>query len=256
MGVGAVLVAATVLPAWAVDKITINGKVIEARSIQWRASEQAYKVETMEGPIIPVPKAQVENLEIDKPADFDKAAGLIAAKQFAQAVPMLDEIVTKYNMLVWDNEARKLQTQAYLAMNEPKKAADAMDGYMANMPKEEIPLDTVTLYWMTLLRAGKTATLKKALDESVVSPSVETAAAATLMRGNMSREAGQKEAALLDYLRAALLFDGVRPVQAEGLYRAAEILDELRDPRADVIKKKLVQEHKDSEFAAKLGGKI
>jgi hypothetical protein len=45
-------------------------------------------------------------------------------------------------------------------------------------------------------------------------------------------------------------------VQPEALFKAAEILEEMRDPRADEMKKKLVQEYKDSEYAAKLSGKI
>ena len=258
-GVGAVVTGLAAMSVGAVDKVTLtNGRVIEARSIQWRPSEQVYKVETMEGPIIPVPKDQVEKqgLEIARPADLDKAIALVAAKQYAQAVPILDDVVTKYNMLVWDNEARKVQAQAYLALNEPKKAADALDGYFASMAKEDVPLDTLSLYWSALLRAGRTATLKKALDEAVLSPASEMAAAATLMRGNMSREAGQKEAALLDYLRVVILFDAVKQLQPEALFKAAEVLDELRDPRADVLKKKLVREYKDSEFTSKLSGKI
>jgi hypothetical protein len=76
------------------------------------------------------------------------------------------------------------------------------------------------------------------------------------MRGNMNRESGQKEVALLDYLRVVILFENIREVQPEALYKAAEILEELRDPRADELRKKLVQEYKDSDYAAKLSGKI
>ena len=256
-GAGVALAGLVAMSAGAVDKVTLtNGKVIEARFIQWRESEQGYKVETMEGPIIPVPKAQVESLDIARPADLDKAIAMVAAKQYAQAVPILDEVVTKYKMLVWDNEGRKVQAQAYLALNDPKKAADALEGYLASMSKEDIPLDSLSLYWSALLRAGRTATLKKALDEAVLSNVREMAAAATLMRGNMSREAGQKEAALLDYLRVVILFDEVKQVQPEALFKGAEVLDELRDPRASALKNKLVHEYKDSEFTTKLGGKI
>jgi tetratricopeptide (TPR) repeat protein len=256
VGVGAALAVVAGLPAWGANRITLtNGKTIDARSIQWRASEQSYRVETEEG-IIPVPKAQVENLEIDKPADLDKATAMISARQYAQAIPILDEIVSKYNMLVWDNEARRLQGVAYLAQNDPKKAADALEGYVANAAKDEVALDVMTLYWTAMLKAGRTATLKKALDEAVVSNVRATAAAATLMRGNMSREASQREAALLDYLRVVILFDSVKQIQPEALFKAAEVLDELRDPRADVLKRRLTQEYKDSEYAAKLGGKI
>ncbi|EFK97486.1 hypothetical protein LDC_0474, partial [sediment metagenome] len=75
-------------------------------------------------------------------------------------------------------------------------------------------------------------------------------------RGNMNRQVGQKEAATLDYLRVVVLYENVKSVQPEALCKAAEMLEELRDARAETLRKKLVQEYKDSEWAAKLSGKI
>lgn len=240
---------------WAVDAVRLtNGKIIQAQSIEWRESEQSYRISS-EGVIMPIPKDQVESLEIAKPATFDQAASMVP-KQPAAAVPLLDEIVTKYRMRVWDNEARRLLAQAYMSMNEPKKAADALEGYISSVPKASIPADVIMLYWKALLGAGKAATLKKELDEVVASGSREMAAAAMVMRGNIDREAGQKEAAVLDYLRVVILFENVKTMQPEALFKAAELLDEMRDPRADELKKKLTQEYKDSEYAAKLSGKI
>lgn len=256
VGYGLLALCATTFQAQAVNKVHLtNGKTLAVTSIQWRESEQSYRVES-EGAVIPIPKGQVDYLEIDKPADFDKASQMLAAKQYAAAVPILEDIVAKFKMLTWDNEARVLLGQIHLAMNDPKKAADVLSSYMNTMKKSDVPADVFMLYWKALMGAGRSASLKKELDEVVAAGNREMVAAAMLMRGNMNREAGQKELAVLDYLRVVILFENVRSLQAEALFRAAEILEELRDPRADELKKRLVQEYKDSEYAARLSGKI
>lgn len=257
LAVLAILAAGAAISAAAQDSILLtNGRRLAARSIQWREGEKAYRVETPEGAISTIPKAQVQKVDVRKPADWDKAAGMMAAKQYAAAVPLLDGIATSYRMLGWDGEARRLLANAYLGLKEPKKAADALESYMEQMPKAEIPMELTQTYWNVLLQAGRGASLKKDLDDVIASGPRPMVAAAMMMRGNMSREGGQKEPALLDYLRVVILFDNIRELQPEALFKAAEILDELRDPRADELRKKLVQEYKDSEYAAKVSGKI
>ena len=57
-------------------------------------------------------------------------------------------------------------------------------------------------------------------------------AAAVLMRAEMYRGQSQKEEALIDYLKVAVLFEDVAATHPEALFKAAEVLDEMRDPRA------------------------
>ena len=47
----------------------------------------------------------------DKPADFDKAKQLVAAKTYDEAVRILNDIVSKYRYLEWDNTAHALLAQ-------------------------------------------------------------------------------------------------------------------------------------------------
>lgn len=236
--------------------ILTNGKELQIRSIQWRESEKAYRVETTDGVVMPLPKAQVQEISLQKPADYDKASALIASKQYAAAVPLLEDIILKYKMLNWDNQARVLLAQAYLGQGVPKKAADTLSDYMNSVPKSDVPDELNRVYWTALLQAGMTATLKKELDAVATDGARSTVAAAVLMRGNMNREAGQKEAALLDYLRVIVVCGDVKEVQPEALYKAADVMEEIRDPRKDGLRKKLIQEYGNSEYAAKLKGKL
>ena len=77
-----------------------------------------------------------------------------------------------------------------------------------------------------------------------------------MMRANMNRQTGLKEAAFLDYMRVVTLYKDVKGLPPEALYKAAEILEETRDPRADQLRKRLAAEYRDSEWAAKLGGRF
>lgn len=238
------------------DKVTLsNGREMDAKSVQWRESTQEYRVEMADGTLLPFPKAQVAQLQIDKPADYDKAVQMVAAKQFDAALPLLDGLVTKYKMLNWDNESRLVLAQAYMGKNDAKKAAATMDEYMGLIPKGDVSLDARVLYWKALLGADRSGSLKKELDETIVSGARETAAAAQMMRANMNRQAGQKEAAFLDYMRVVSVFKDVKALQPEALYRAAELLEDMRDPRADQLRRRLAQDYKDSEWAAKVGGR-
>lgn len=232
-----------------------NGREIAAKSVQWRAGAQEYRVETPEGTIMPFAKTQIDHLEIDKPAEYEAAARAVAAGQFDTAIPLLDALVAQYAMLVWDNEARRLLALAHMGRNDPQKAARTLEDYFAAIPRGRVPSDVQLLYWNALLAAGRAAPLKKDLDEVVATGPRELAAAAQVMRGNLARQAGQKEAALLDYLRVVILFENVKAVQPEALFRAAELLEELRDARAETFRRTLMKEYRDSEWAGRLSGK-
>lgn len=254
--IAGLLAASVTTPVWAVNKVMLtNGREIVAKSVQWRANDQEYRVETDDGTVLPFPKAQIESIEIDKPAEYDKAAQLMAAKQYDAAIPALDEVVAKYAMLNWDNDARRLLATAYLSKNDAKKAAMTMDEYFVNVSKAEAPTDILVLYWTALLAADRSSALKKELEDAITSGGHEVACAAQLMHGDMNRKAGMKEAAFLDYMRTVELYTDVKAGRPEALFKAAEVLEELRDPRADQLRRRLARDFKDSEWAAKLGGK-
>ena len=44
----------------------------------------------------------------DKPAEIDKAAQLIEAKQFDEAAKLLEDVILRYRLLDWDNQARAM----------------------------------------------------------------------------------------------------------------------------------------------------
>ena len=55
----------------------------------------------------------------------------------------------------------------------------------------------------------------------------------------------------MDYLRVVLLYESEKDVQPEALFKTAEALKALRDPRAPEYSKKLVEQYPDSPYAQK-----
>lgn len=234
----------------------VNGQSIEAKSVQWRESAQEYRIETPDGTIIPKAKKDIERFDIEAPAEMSQAEQMMASGQMDAALPLLQKVVDSYRMIVWDNKARALQAQIYARKQDPKKAVSVLDEAFKTMDPAEIDLPLRRLYWECLLGADRTAALKKDLDETIAAGSRESAAEAQVMRGNMSRAQGAKEDALLDYLRTVLLFEDVKSVQPEALAKTAQLLDELRDPRAAEMRKRLMQEYPESDEAKALSGSM
>ena len=98
------------------------------------------------------------------------------------------------------------------------------------------------------------ASLKKELDEVIATGPRDMASIALLARGDMLLAQGQKQDALYDYLRVRVLYQNVAELQPEALFKAAQMLEELRDPRAADLRKTLVTEYRDSEYAKRVGG--
>ena len=122
------------------------------------------------------------------------------------------------------------------------------------MPAERIGLGIRRRYWESLKGAEQYVQLKKELEDQIASGLRDSAALAQLLRGDMFLAQGQKNEALLDYLRTVVLYEQVKEIQPEALLKASRLLEELRDPRAADMKKKLIATYPNSAEAKKAAG--
>ena len=175
---------------------------------------------------------------------------MVTARQYGQAIPVLDELIRKYKKLSWDVEALKLQAQCYVEMNEPRKAAVVMDALFAAGGTMTPALQL--LYWKALEKAGDTKRLQQDLNRTLGTGSAGVVAAAYLMRANIFLQEGNQDAALSDFLKIVTLFKNEKAVQPEALYNVIDLLEKGKDPRAAEFRKILLQDYKTSEFAGKL----
>ncbi|MEI6563226.1 MAG: hypothetical protein WCO42_02835 [bacterium] len=248
-GVCVGVVGGLALPVLAANVITLkNGRVISAPTIEWRSSTGDYIV-AAEGGAVPIPLAQVARLNIERPAEFDQAIGLVKSRLFRQAVPLLEGIVSKYKMLNWDVDAGKWLVQCYLEINDPKKLATAMDALVA--AGGTVPNNTLMMYWKMLQKAGDVKRLNREITRTLGTGSPDFVATAYMMRGNAYLKDGDEASALADFLKVVTLFKNEKAVQPEALFTAADLLDKAKDPRGADLRKVLMQEYKNSEYATK-----
>ena len=255
LAVAAAILAGAGVSVQAVDKLKkTSGDELSGVRIKWFETRQEYQVEGADGSMIPVAADEVDSLTIAKPAEFDKASQAMAAKQYDVAIPILDDIATRYKRLDWDGKAREMLAEAYFAKSDFKTAADKMGELIENTPKNQLTGAQYATYWTALMGAQRLAILKKALNDAMAGDNKSLAALAVIKRGDLAKAEGRREEAVMDYLRAVILFEEARETHPEALLKAAQILDEMRDPRADELRKKLMSQYPESVQARKLGG--
>jgi len=201
------------------------------------------------------PKGQYLRAVADKPVDFDKAKQLVAAKTYDEAVRILNDIVSKYRYLEWDNTAHALLAQVNMAKGDAAAAASEYEQILRNSPEAKNDAALQWSYRDALLAAKQFDKLQPILTELIEKGERADAAKAQIMRGDIRQAQGQVEGAVIDYLRTVVLYESERDAQPEALFKAAEGLDKLRDPRARELYKKLTSEYASSPYAAKAAGK-
>jgi TolA-binding protein len=187
----------------------------------------------------------------DKPPEIDKARQLIAAKQYDEAVKVLSDLAVQMKMLSWDAQARLLLGQIHMAKGEAPAAIEQYERIIKDYPDMRMEPTIFTPYLESLLAGRQFDKLNPMLDEAIAKADRDIAAKAQILRGDVKQAQGQFEAAVLDYLRTVYLFEAQKEAQPEALFKAAQVLEKLRDARAKELYRRVAQEYPSSPYAAK-----
>ena len=239
--------------SWAAYVELPNGSRVEGSDIRARA-DGTIILTTPQGQVSYV-RGQYTKAVADKPADFDRARQLAAQKNFDEALKLLQPIVQNFRFLEWDNNARVLIAQIQTAKGDPAAAAATFDDLFRNNPDAKKDEAILWAYFDALLGAKLYDRLGSQLDELIAKGPRPAAARAQVMRGDIKMAQGQVEGALTDYLRSAILFESEKAVQPEAIFKAAEALDRLRDPRAKDLYRKVASEFPGTPYGQKAQGK-
>ena len=231
-----------------------NGNRVEGTDI--RASRTGDIVLTTPAGQRTFTKGQYVQAIADKPAAFDQARALAGQGKHDEAIAMLETIVTELRYLDWDNKSLIAIAQIQSGRNKHAEAVDAYDRLFRQAP--ELKQDAVAqwAYRAALLAAGQYEKLQPSLDEAIAKGSRTDAAKAQIMRGDIRLAQGQVDAAVMDYLRSAILFEAETSVQPEALFKAGQGLEKLRDPRAKDMYRRLVSKYPSSSFAQEAKSKL
>lgn len=173
-------------------------------------------------------KDQVVRAVADRPPEIASAQQKMKAKDFQGAVGDLEKVVTDYRFLQWDIEASKLLMQVYPMVGNHAKVIEMYEA----LDEADVGPSSQIAYFQALLNQKKYDKLDGLLDKTIASGERSAAAVAQNIRGDIKVAQGDMESAVLDYLKTALVYKSEKEAHPEALYKAAEALEKLRDPRA------------------------
>jgi len=186
-----------------------------------------------------------------RPRELDRAIQHMQQRQFTEAAAQLRVVIEEYRYLGWDLEALKLLPRAYIGAGRPGQAADTYTRLFERAPETRRDGDELMRYFQSLETDGRTDALIAQLDDAIRQAPRNVAAWAQLRRGQAAFEAGEYEAALLDFKRTADFFRDQSELLPEALYRTAVTLRRLNNDAAQRYYQELRQDHADSPFASR-----
>ena len=208
---------------------------------------------------IPFQKGTYQQAFADEPAEFARCKQSVEAGRADDAtIKTLQKIVSENRFLNWDIEAQKLLAKAYLAKGDGAAADAAYKTLYTFNPELQKDTEVAWGHRQAMLAAKQFASLRKSLDAVVAAGPRAEAARAQNMRGDISLAENKLEAAVMDYLRTAILYEDIKSplIQGEACFKAAQVLEQLRDPRAKEMYKKCAEQYRQSPYAAKAQGKF
>ncbi len=220
-------------------------------TITYRASSRTYNV-ARGGVSMTIPADQVDTILVQKPREMDAALAAVRAGRGAQAIPVLEKIFNSYIGLQWDVVAARALAEAYLQAKNGDKAIEYCERVIS--VNKNVSADLLGVYWDALLLGEKYDRLRRAITEAIEKGSREQQAVAQIKRGDIDRKQGNLKQALVDgYLRTILLYEQIKSVQPEALYKAIKCHEELNESHhAEKWRKKLLQEYPASPEADKI----
>ena len=254
IGLVAALLAGT---AWAAPYVVLlDGKQVPGTAIRALANGDVNL--TTSGGVRTFPKGSYVRAVADKPAEFDQAVAALNAKKYDEAIKLFSGIMTSQRGLEWDVLAAKELPKALLGKGDAEGAVQAYDRLFLLAPAEKQNADVAWGMRRAMLQAKQYATLIRQLDAVAAAGNRSEAARAQIMRGDILLAQNDVTGAALDYLRTAILFEDVKDaaIQGEAHFKAAQALEQLRDPRAKDLYRKVATTFKASPYAAQAAGKM
>ena len=157
-------------------------------------------------------------------------------------------------MLKWDEPATRYLATAQLAAGDAAGAIKNCESLISVRPELAWKGELAPTDWQALLKTGKTAKLDDYISNAIASGDPLASASALLMRGDIFMEKKEGLNALKDgYLRVVVLYQTLREIQPEALFKAAKAFESInQNANAEKMRSTLRTKYSQSEYARKL----
>ena len=206
--------------------------------IKWNAASKSYSLSLKKGKTVyeaQYPIADVESIEIDKPANLDKLIELVNKGNGASAENDLLAIVKNYKMLQWDKLAARYLVEVYVQSKAYNKAYEFASAIIKTEREAAYKGELAPAYWQILLALNKDSQLENCLSKASMAGDRVSSAEALIMRGDIivkkgldSMDANRK--ALVDgYLKVALMYNDApcAVVRAKAMNKSAAAFEKI-----------------------------
>jgi len=220
--------------------------------VKWQATTKQYVIQPDGSPVqYKLAPSDVADIQVAPPAELEPAIKQVQAGRYAAALPTLEKVMKDYTMLQYDVVAAQYLAQAYLKTKDPRKAVSMCDRVAGSNPQALEDPGFAGIYWQGLLETEQYMKLDKALAIAIKGDSRELAAVAQLRRGDIAKQKGNLDDALIDgYLRTVVFFRSIKSVQPEALYKAAKCFEEKgQHSYAEKMRKELLSSYPQSDYA-------
>jgi tetratricopeptide (TPR) repeat protein len=226
----------TALSAFAQDKVTLsNGTVREGTVIKIDPNTLTLKMAAGE---VALPRKDISQVEVQKPADVDGALKAAEAKKCADALPALKAVTDKYSSLAipWLQQAHAALGDCLMATGQWPAAVDAFKKLLEYYPKTPYALKAKVGLGQALLHEAKYDEALKLVEEATQPLRKELTVSADdnrflgtamIVLGDCYQAKGDLDRALDCYLSTVVLY-----------YRDKEAVQQAQQ-KADKLKEKI-----------------
>lgn len=223
-------------------------------NVRYLAASQAYEIRTGQVAKQFMAKDVQKVILKEQPALLRTAVQTVQRGQYASAIAPLKKIKTDYEMFGPDVIAAQYLAKAYLHLGKSADAVRACKDVISDNPQALNDPKFAGVYWDALLADNKLSTLERVLDKVIQTGSHDVVAVALVKRGDLYMAKGDTKTALRDgYLRVILMFQDVKAIQPEALYKAIKAHKAIgQHSYAEKWRKRLLAGYPTSEYAKKL----
>jgi len=234
--------------------ILTDGRRMDGSAIRARANGDI--ILTTERGDLTFTRGQYREAWADRPPAMDRARQQLQSGQFDHVISGLEGVVTEFRHLSWDLEALAMIGAAQSGKRDFSAAIASFDRLFTAAPARRDDANIKWTYYEALIGAEQFDRVEPILNDLIAKGERVDAARAQILRGDIKRQRGLSEAALLDYLRTVVLFKAESAVQAEAHFKAGEALEEMRDARAREMFRVVVEQHGNSPYAQRARAKL
>lgn len=231
-----------------------NGRELEVSELDADSSGNLTFV--LDGEKYLLPERMWDYVKMPKPELVETADKMLANKQYREAADVFKVLAEKYKYQGWHMYCLMKSAEALQHLNQPLELLPLLESAVAQKPRgSETEIEArVNMNFMLAelyMKLGKISKAEALFDEVTGADDDILAAKSYNAKGDILRRRGEKQRALLVYMRPVIMFSHGVKSREYSLAQVVQLLRENKDERQSIYLEMLKNEYPDSEHIKK-----